>query len=127
MTRHTRFPVATPTPHRDMPTAIGVKLSAPHPVASAMFGDALITADASKVTPRQFLDAIFGDTDETRAARQAEQQRLLIDIIRNGGSLYGWPPMQVAAARRVIAAQDIADDDLALTYVERIALGRIAG
>ena len=45
MNKHTQLPVTTSIPHRDLPTATEAKLSAPHPVASAMFGADLFAYD----------------------------------------------------------------------------------
>jgi hypothetical protein len=65
----------------------------------------LITADASKVTPLEFMDAIGMSSPEKRAKRQAELRAQCIRAIE-GGHLYGWPGLLVAECRAIIAERD---------------------
>ena len=62
----------------------------------------LVTADASKVSGTQFLDAIGFDSPERRSARQAQMQEQCIQAIERGDT-YGWPPLMVEDCRKVMA------------------------
>lgn len=62
----------------------------------------LVTVDASKVSGRDFLDAITGNSPEKRAEhRQREIERCIRAIQR--GDTYGWPPVMVAECRHIMA------------------------
>ena len=60
-----------------------------------------ITADASKVTAREFLDAVGLSSPEIRAERQARLERECIDAIKSGDT-YGWPPVLVEHCRKLM-------------------------
>ena len=67
--------------------------------------DFAITADARKVTSREFLSLVTGFTDEVRAARREETRQQCIRAIGRGNT-YGFPPSLVAECRAIMASQD---------------------
>jgi hypothetical protein len=64
-------------------------------------GDFLVTADAGKVTPAEFFNALF--PGPSREERYAEHLESIIRLIEVGGSLYGKPPAMVEDARKLMA------------------------
>ncbi len=64
----------------------------------------IVTADASRVSPQQFLDSIGLDSPARRAARRAEMQGQCIRAIERGDT-YGWPALMVAGCREIMDAQ----------------------
>lgn len=79
-----------------------------------------LTADASKVSGRDFLDLVTGNSPEKRALRREQEIAKCIAAIKRGDT-YGFPPVMVAECKQIMA-----EEDAALVYVERIAPGRIA-
>lgn len=79
----------------------------------------LIIADASRVTPLAFMDAIGMSSPEQRAESKREMEEQCIRAIERGDT-YGWPPSMVAECRKIIAAR------IPLTDVEDLGPGRIA-
>lgn len=73
-----------------------------HTKIGAATGDRLIVADASKVTPLQFLDALGLSSPEQRAANLASLREQCINAIERGDT-YGWPPLMVADCRKIMA------------------------
>lgn len=61
----------------------------------------IITADASKVTPSEFLSGFLGLP--SREERYAADLERVIRKIEVGASLYGIPPVTVADASKLIA------------------------
>ena len=64
-----------------------------------------IIADARKVSPRAFLDALGLSSPELRAERQRNLEEQCIRAIERGDT-YGWPPMMVADCRRIMAERE---------------------
>lgn len=57
-----------------------------------------ITADASKVTAREFLDAVGLSSPEERAERRRRLVSQCMAAIESGDT-YGWPPVLVQQCR----------------------------
>jgi hypothetical protein len=60
-----------------------------------------IIADARDVTPRQFMDAVFGPFD-----REDHQMRERCIAAIKRGNTYGWPPAMVEDCQAIIAERD---------------------
>jgi len=98
--------------------------------ADATFAPNGLCADASKVSPRQFFAAaserFFPTPEPTRLGEKRDASRKFIAA--------AWASDDVPTLRRaylreldaIDARWNEADDDLSLTYVERIAPGRVA-
>ncbi len=84
-----------------------------------------ITADADKVSPRQFLDGLGLSSPEIRAARREhDKQSCKRAILR--GDTYGYPPMLVDQVRAEMAAEQAETDDLSLAPVVRVSPTQVA-
>ncbi len=70
--------------------------------------DGIITADASKVSPAQFFDALFPGLP-SREQLYAEMIEVIIGRIERGDSLYGYPPLAVADARKLMDERALTD------------------
>lgn len=84
-----------------------------HPIATRMFGDALI-ADASKVSPQEFLavalDRLFPEPPKTRISERAEASRRYISA--------AWVAKDVPALRAAYLRElDAIDERYGLTEV----------
>jgi hypothetical protein len=66
----------------------------------------LITADASQMSGRDFLDALGLSSPEHREARRQQDREQCIRLIEVGGSLRGFPPVLVAECRQIIAERE---------------------
>lgn len=64
-----------------------------------------VTADARKVSPLGFLDALALSSPEKR---EAQRQRDIESCIRaiHRGDTYGYPPVLVAECKRIIAERE---------------------
>lgn len=110
MTAH-KHPVA-PVPAPDYSPVSG---------AGTNFYEHLITADASKVSGRDFLDAITGNSPEKREAhRQAEIAKCIRAIER--GDTYGFPPVMVDECRKLMGDEP---EPEGWGLAERSALGMV--
>jgi hypothetical protein len=78
-------------------------------------------ADASKVTPRQFIDALGLSSPEEREARRAADREGCMRAIRRGDT-FGWPGVLVDQCRAIIAERDGAE----LAPVEHLGPGKVA-
>jgi hypothetical protein len=77
-------------------------------------------ADASKVTPRQFIDALGLSSPEEREARRAADREGCMRAIRRGDT-FGWPGVLVDQCRAIIAERDAVE----LAPVVRTASGGV--
>lgn len=63
----------------------------------------VIIADASRVSPLAFFDAVTGGSADLRAAARRKQDELCIRLIELGSDMYGWPPATVERCKAIIA------------------------
>lgn len=70
--------------------------------------DGVVTADAGKVSGRQFLDALGLSSPEQRAERQREMIAQCIAAIERGDT-YGWPPLLVAQCREQMDGKPLSE------------------
>lgn len=73
-------------------------------VVSSPVAAPVITADASKMSGLDFMDATGMSSPEKRAERIHRDRQACIRAIRNGDAS-GFPPMFVADCRRIMAEQ----------------------
>jgi hypothetical protein len=79
-----------------------------------------ISADASKVSPTEFIDRVFGTTPESRAAdRQRDIARCIRAIER--GDVYGFPPVLVAECRKLMELTAQVERELRFTIDQQRA------
>lgn len=92
-------------------TLIGARANAPSGSPTGRTGAPnppthLVTCDASRVTPRGFLDFVTGDTPAKREQRLHEDRQRCIRAIEKGDT-YGFPPVMVEECRKIMAESDV--------------------
>ena len=89
---------------KPIPAAVPLRSTAPASPSPVGVGPTII-ADASKMSPRGFLEALGLASHEMREARRmADRERCIAAIKR--GSTYGFPPSLVAECREIIDDQE---------------------
>lgn len=95
-----------PLNHREPFSPVGShKAPAPADPANGV-GATLVTMDARKVSPREFIEALGLSSPEQREARRQRDRELCIAAIK-AGNTYGFPPVMVAECREIIAEREI--------------------